>query len=333
VIDTVDLTAGIRYQDEKRKLKGSRTSFLLEDDTEVVLPLPQGAKDPLHAKQTSARVALQWRPFGPDDQIYASWARAYKNPTYNTVNVTGNLFGTMVPLKEEKVDTYELGVKTELFDGNLQLNAATFYTLQKDPLSANVSIPSGGIANFTNAGEAEIKGADGDFLLIPLAAWNPGLVITGGVSYLDAIYTDFKNGRGYDDLTGLGFGNGGASLPVRDLSGNRIPRVPKWSYQLGFNQRISLDNGNAIEIGADTFYTSKIYFLPQNSELSVREPTTLYNARVSYFYNPWGMELTAFINNITDEIYADSAFVTDFGSAYLVNEDPRLYGLRVRVTF
>ncbi|MGQ0619342.1 MAG: TonB-dependent receptor [Panacagrimonas sp.] len=331
--DSIDLTAGIRYQDEDRKLVGSRTSFLLADGAEVVIPFPQGGKETLHAKQTSARLAAQWRPFGEDDQLYASWARAFKNPTYNTVNITGNTFGTMVPLKEEQVDTYEIGVKTEILDGNLQINAATFYTLQKDPLSANVSIPSGGIANFTNAGEAEIKGADGDFLWTPMPNLNPGLVITGGVSYLDAIYSEFVNGRGYDDATGLGFGNGGASLPERDLSGKRIPRVPKWSYQAGINQRITLASGNAVEIGADTFYTSKIYFLPQNSELSIREPTTTYNARISYFHTAWGLELTAFVNNLTDEIYADSAFVTDFGTALLVNEDPRLFGLRANFTF
>ncbi|MGQ0698423.1 MAG: TonB-dependent receptor domain-containing protein [Panacagrimonas sp.] len=333
LIESVDLTTGIRYQDEKRKLLGSRTSFLLDNNTEIVLPLPQGGKETLTPNQTSARVALQWRPFGPDDQIYVSWARALKNPTYNTVNVTGNLFGTMVPLKAERVDTYELGIKTELLDGNLQLNAATFYTIQKNPLSANVGIISGGIANFTNAGEAEIKGADGDFLLIPMPSLNPGLVITGGVSYLDAIYTEFENGRGYDDVTGIGFGNGGASLPPRDLSGKRIPRVPEWSYQAAINQRITLDSGNAFEIGVDTFYTSKIYFLPQNSEFSVRDPTTLFNARLSYFHTAWGLELTAYINNITDEIYADSAFVTDFGTALLVNEDPRLYGLRMKLAF
>ena len=332
-IDTVDVTAGVRYQDEDRELVGSRTSILLADESEVVLPLPQAELTKINAKQTSARLAFQWRPFGDDDQFYASWARAFKSPTFNTVNLTGNLFGTMVPLKAERVDTYELGVKTELLDGNVQLNAATFYTNQKDPLSANVSIPSGGIANFTNAQEAEIKGVDGDVLVIPFPSWNPGLVVTAGLSYLDAIYSEFTNGRGYDDATGLGFGNGGASLPPRDLSGKRIPRVPEWSYQWSINQRIDLANGNAIEIGADSFYTSKIYFLPQNSELSIREPTTLFNARVSYFHTAWDTEITAFINNLTDEIYADSAFVTDFGTALLVNEDPRIFGLRVKVLF
>ena len=333
VIDSVDFTAGLRYQDEKRNLVGSRTGYLLDNGTEVILPLPQGEQPELHPKQTSARVALQWRPFGDDDQIYTSWARGYKNPTYNTVNLLGNTFGTIVPLKAERVDTVELGLKTRLLGGNLQLNTATFYTVQKNPLSSNVSIPSGGVANFTNAEEAEIKGIDGDFLLIPLPEMNAGLVVTGGFSYLDATFTSFKNGQGYDDATGLGFGGGGARLPAEDLSGKRIPRVPEFSYQLGLSQRLDFSDGNALELGADLSGSSTIYFLPQNSEFSKREPVTLYNARMTYFYTPWALELTAFCNNITDELYVESAFVSDFGTALIANDNPRLFGLRAKLSF
>ncbi|GAB3377743.1 TonB-dependent receptor [Spongiibacter taiwanensis] len=331
--DTLDLTTGVRYQNEVRELEGSRTSYLLDDGTEVELPLPQGAQEQLTPEQVSLRFALQWRPFDDDTQIYTSWARGWKNPTYNTVNLLGDLFGTMVALEAERVDTTELGIKTKLFDNALSLNGAIFYTEQKDPLVSNVSIPSGGVANFTNAGGARITGVDGDFLWVPLQESNPGLVVTGAFSYLDAFFTDFKNGRGYDDDTGLGFGNGGANLPPRDLSGNRIPRVPKFEYNLGVSQRIDFNIDHAVEVGADMSYSSGFFFLAQESELSKREELYLANARMSYFYQPWDFELTAFVNNIEDKLYVDNAFVTDFGSAVMANDNVRLYGLRAKVSF
>lgn len=331
--DTLDLTTGVRYQTEKRELEGSRTSLLLEDGSEVTLPLPQGAQEQLTPEQVSVRIALQWRPFDDDTQIYTSWARGWKNPTYNTVNLLGDLFGTMVALKEERVDTTELGIKTKLLDGALSVNTAIFYTEQKNPLSSNVSIPSGGVANFTNAGGARITGIDGDFLLVPFQDSNPGLVFTGAFAYLDAFYTDFKNGRGYDDDTGLGFGNGGANLPARDLSGKRIPRVPKFEYNLGLSQRIDFTIDHALEIGADMSYSSGFYFLTQESEFSKREELYLTNARMSYFYTPWDFELTAFVNNLEDKTYVDNAFVTDFGSALIANDNVRLYGLRAKFSF
>jgi iron complex outermembrane receptor protein len=331
--DALDLTTGVRYQAEDRDLDDSHTSFLLEDGSEVVLPLPQGELPQLTPEQVSVRLALQWRPFDDDTQFYVSWARGWKNPTYNTVNLLGDIFGTMVPLKAERVDTTELGVKTKLFDDMLTLNTAVFYTEQKNPLSSNVSIPSGGVANFTNAGGARITGVDGDFLLLPFQEWNPGFVITGAFAYIDAHYTDFKNGRGYDDDTGLGFGNGGANLPARDLSGKRIPRVPKFEYNLGVSQRLDFNMDHALEIGADMSYSSGFYFLTQESELSKRDELYLANARMSYFYTPWDIEVTAFINNIEDKTYVDNSFVTDFGSALLANDNVRLYGLRLKWTY
>lgn len=331
--DTVDVTAGIRYQKETRDLVDSHTSVMLKDGRELPVPVPQGNTPTLKPKLTSGRFALQWRPVGPDTQFYASWARGYKNPTYNTVNLLGNLFGTMVPVKEERVDTYELGAKTQLFDKRLQFNAAAFYTIQENPLSGRVAILTGGVVDYINAGQAKIKGFEFDGLAVPFPNLDPGLVITGGMTYLDAKYTDFVNGRGYDDVTGLAFGQGGATLPPRDLSGKRIPRVPEWSAVAAINQRIELGGDHALEFGVDTSYASKLYFLPQNSELSKREPVQLFNAHVSYDYLPWNTELTAYVTNITDKVYAETAFISDFGTSLVVNTDPRQYGLRVKVSF
>lgn len=330
----IDGTVGVRIQREYRDLVGSRTSLLSSDHEEIPLPIPHANLPTLSATQVSPRFALQWRPFNDESQIYASLARAYKSPTYNAVNFVGNVFGTMVPLKEERVDTAELGFKANLWNGNLRLNASAFLTKQKDPLSGNVSIQSGGFTYFTNAGSAEIKGAEVDFLVTPLPERNAGLVVSGAASYLNAKYTSFENGQGFDDSTGLGFGDGGARLPARDLSGKRIPRVPEWTYQLTLSQRIEFGNyRHAVELAGDVFYTSKIYFSPQNSELSTRDPVHQFNARATYFYTPWDVELTTFVNNLTDEVYVDSAFITDFGIAPIANSNPRLYGLRLKYSY
>ena len=333
--ESFELTTGVRYQQEKRDLEGSKTAVVDESGNEVlVLPLPQGAQETLTPEQVSARIALQWRPQWDDNsQVYVSWARGWKNPTYNTVNLLGDSFGTMVALKAERVDTSEIGFKTQLWDYAIQLNVAAFYTEQRDPLSSNISITSGGVANFTNAGAARIKGAEADFLISPMPEMNPGLVVTGAVSYVNAIYTDFKEGRGYDDESGLGFGNGGANLEARDLSGNRIPRVPIWSAQMGFNQRINIGSNHTVEIGGDISFGDEFYFLPQESELSKRDDLILLNARTTYIYEPWQLEATAFINNIEDETYVENVFVSDFGTALMANDNVRLYGLRIKKGF
>src|SRR5690606_14555546 len=123
VTDAIDLTAGIRYQDEKRNLIHARTTLPTANGEINLIPLVGTIPlDELHAKQVSPRVALQWRPFDDDTQIYTSWARGFKSPTYNTVNLLGNLIGPIRPVKEEKVDSFELGTKADFFDGLLRVD-------------------------------------------------------------------------------------------------------------------------------------------------------------------------------------------------------------------
>ncbi len=334
--DTVDLTLGLRYQHEERNLVGARTTFPLANGTEVPLfPLIGGSYDlpELEAKQLSPRVALQWRPFDSPTQIYTSWSRAYKSPTYNTVHLLGELLGPIEPVREEKVDSFELGIKTDLFDDTLRLNAATFYTKQKDLLTGFVAVLSGGVVTYDNAGNAEIFGAEADAIWTPMPELNPGLALVGAVSWLDSEYTHYPDGRGYDETSGLAFGPGILPLGApRDFSGNRIVRTPEWTYTLGLNQRIEVGQGSAVEVGIDTYYNSGFFFLPQNSELYKRGAYQTWSARVSYFYEPWNLQLTVFGQNLTDELYNEGLFVSDFGMNQVMS-DPRVIGMRMNWSF
>ncbi|MGQ0698453.1 MAG: TonB-dependent receptor [Panacagrimonas sp.] len=341
--ETLDLTTGLRFQREERDLERSRLAIPNPNGGEIVIR--RDSVPTLDTDQLSPRIALKWQPFSDDSQIYASWARAFKSPTYNTVNLLGGLpvtiggvlEGELVapeirPVKEEKVETYELGIKTDFFDGNLNLNAAVFYTEQTDLLTGFVALLSGGVVTYDNAPGAEIKGAEADFLWVPMPDANPGLVVTGAVSFLDAKYTDYPNGKGFDETTGLAFGDGGTEpLPARDFKGNRIVRTPEYTYNIGLSQTFDIFSGS-LELGADVNYNDGFFFLPQNSELYAREANTLVNARVTYFYTPWDLELGAFCNNLSDEEYNEIVFVDDFGRNQILNS-PRTYGLRAKWAF
>jgi len=324
--DNWDLTLGARYQEEKRNLLNAKAEVAGQDGS--TLTIREDKVPELRAEQMSPKIALQWRPFDDDTQIYASWARAFKSPTYNTVN----LLDSPEEVEEERVDSYELGFKSQLFDQNLTLNAALFYIEQENLLTGFVALASGGVVNYANAGNSEIRGAEFDFLLSPMPNLNPGLVLFGAASFLDSEYTEYKEGRGYDEDTGLAFGNGGTfPLPARDFKGNRIVRTPELTYTFGLNQSIPLGDG-ALEFGADLYYNDGFYFLPQNSDLYARESYTLYNARVSYIYDPWGVRLTVFGENITDTEYNEVVFVDDFGRNQSLNS-PKVVGARVNWEF
>jgi len=331
---TIDFTLGARYQEENRRMYGLKTTTPTTDGDELYLFGVEDEDIPeLNPKQISARAALQWW-VADGSQIYTSWARGWKNPTYNTVHLLGNTLDTVEKLLAEKVDTIELGLKSQLFDGDLQLNLTAFYTVQDNPLISRIALLAGSVTDFTNGEENVVKGIEGDFLFVPMPSWNPGLVISGSGSYIDATITKYENGKGFDETTGLAFGDGGSTaLPSRDFSGNKVPRVPEYMYVLGINQRIDFDSGHALELGIDTAYDSGFYFSAQNSEFTKRGSVQHYNARISYIYLPNDFEITAYVKNITDELYAESAFESDFGAVLIADENPRVFGLRASISF
>jgi iron complex outermembrane receptor protein len=322
--DWLNMTAGARYQKERRDLVDGHLKVVLPNGDEVT----ERTDSPptLHATQVSPKVNVQIKPT-EDSQVYLSWSRAYKSPTYNTVN----FFSTPKAVKEEKVDSYEIGYKGDPFD-NLRINGAVFLINQKDLLTGFVALASGGVVEYDNAGDARIKGAEGDVTWSPLPTFDPGLALTGAFTYLHAYYTSYPDGRGFDEATGLAFGQGSLTgLPARDFTGNTIVRTPKWSYSLAANQRWEFGPGG-IEVGADMYFSSRFYFLPQDAKIYSREAYHTYNARLTYFLKEPSVEFTAFVQNIGDVEYNEVVFTADFGRNEVLNA-PRLYGFRVSMKF
>ncbi len=329
--DELSLILGGRYQHTRKELTKSQTSYFnAQTGNETVLisdDLPV-----LHSNQFSSRVGLQYR-FSNDTQGYASWARGYKTPTYNTVNLLGSTLEPIRPVKAQRNDAYEIGLKTDVLDHSLRINSALFYTREKDLLTGTVQVLSGGIVNYDNAPAARILGAETDIVWSPLPDADPGLAITLSGAYLDTKYTDYPNGRGYDPATGVSYGPGNVLplLPARDQTGNQIPRTPKFTGNLGLGQSFALENGS-VEFAVDGNYNSGFYWSAQNASIEKTFSYQLFNAHATYKYDPWNIEVEAAVRNLADETYIQTIFVDDFGRSVILN-DPRTYGLRVKWTF
>lgn len=321
------LTLGARYQKERRHVFNTYLSAgvpLVGGELEAARFVTPGVTD----ETFSPRIAFQW--FINDSiQLYTSLARGYKSPTFNPIN----FFSAPDAVKREEATAFELGFKSELFDGNLRLNGAIFKTEVKDLLNAELSITSGGVVRFSNAGTGEIEGAEMDFLWQPMPNLNPGLAISASATYLDARYADFENGSGFDDETGLAFGPQSITGDTsRDFSGNRIVRTPEWSSSASINQNITLGADSAVELAVDYFYSDFYFTAASNSEFYIQPQYELWNARASYFYYPWGIQITAFGENVKNKEYFISRQAQDFGRADTL-ASPGLFGLRVKWDF
>jgi iron complex outermembrane receptor protein len=312
--DSVDITLGGRYQEEERYQIKSETGLASPDGGSVINLF----KFPLRTSTVtnfSPKVVLSFTP-SESVMLYASWSKGFKSATYNLVNI----YEESDYVFPEEVTQYELGMKSEWLGGQIRLNGAIFQITIDDLQSGFVSLLAGGAVTLENAGQAQIEGAEFDITLVPFPSWNPGFVVSGNMGFLDAVYTDYQDGAGYDEDSEI-FRND------MDFTGNDIVRTPELSGGIALSQAIALGTDHEIEFGADYYYNSGFAYTPQNTVL---EPSySLINARASYLYIPWDLRLTAFSQNIEDTRYHFSKFQTDFGVNQTLSP-PRQYGLRLQ---
>jgi iron complex outermembrane receptor protein len=230
----------------------------------------------------SGRLSVQYK--ATDDlHLYASYNRGYKS---------GGFFGgqstepaQFQPYRDEKVDAFEVGMKSMWFDRRLRANLSAFYYDYQD-LQVYTLVLEGvrTIQNFTNASNAEIYGAELELTANPVQ----GLDLSLNASWLEAQYKDFKSLAG-------------------DYSGNQLPDAPKFSMTASARYEWALWSGQA-HVAADASYRSKVYYDTRNVERLSDGARTFVNAQIGwttpdkrYEFGVWGRNLTD-ETNISDII-------------------------------
>ncbi len=136
--------------------------------------------------QFSPRISVDYR-LSDETMFYASFSQGFKSGGFDMRGDASINPGTVNGYDPEIVDTYELGVKTELADGRMRLNAAVFYSDYTD-MQVTVQESTDGGSNYAssvlNAGESEIQG----FELEALAQLTENLSASMMVGYIDAEY-------------------------------------------------------------------------------------------------------------------------------------------------
>jgi iron complex outermembrane receptor protein len=90
------------------------------------------------------------------------------------------------PYRPETLDAYETGVKMDLLDRRVRLNAAVFYYNYND---IQVQTLVNSLADVINGAKARVTGLDADFAV----QVTPEFSLTGGLGWIDPIFTSFNN--------------------------------------------------------------------------------------------------------------------------------------------
>jgi iron complex outermembrane receptor protein len=309
------VTGGGRYSYDEKDFKLTTTGNEIGFDLLTPDPanpeagaVPFAASDDESWSKFTPKISLEYTP---NDDIfgYLTWSQGYKSGGYN--GIATNYTAATTPFDEETVDNYEIGVKTDFFDDQMRLNIAAFYMDYED-LQVFVSSFESAIGVFVdNAGEADIYGIEAEFFYSPTDRFD----LTMTYAWLDAEIGD-------NEIGGV-------------QEGNTLTRSPEHSASAAAQYRFPLGELGDLLLRADYTWQDKIYFEPENYEMSSQDAYGLLHMRAALQANA-GWELAVWAKNLTDEDYwvhaFDSSFGSDLGSS-VIQGNPRMWGVTGRYSW
>jgi iron complex outermembrane recepter protein len=311
--EKTDFTLGIRYSDEK-KTQAKLFHSLLNADL---------AAGDISSDDFTYKLALGYQ-ISDDVKAYAKYESGFKSGVINTLTPVGTPGSTVDP---EKVDSYELGLKSEWFDNRLRVNAALFYYDYQN-LQQQFVDTSTGSTLYEAAEEARIFGLDADFELV----LTEGLSVTGGISLLDTEYKKFNStGALVPNTQIIGPGiPGNTAVTDLDVSGNDVVRAPDMTFNLGVDWNVPVMQVGDLTASLSYFYSDS-YFFDATNRLT-QDSYQILNATLRYRPRggSWTMEVWG--KNILDEKYYQIVVASAMGDLASPGS-PATYGLRIGYEF
>jgi len=174
VTDKFDIALGGRYTKDKRKME---LIFIGAPGLGSGGILPPGTYRKTFNEFTYTAIAT-YRPTS-DITGYAKISTGY---------VAGGILSA-IPYDPEKLTSYEIGLKSELFDRRLRANLAAFLMDYKD---MQIQTFQDGVQRFENAGKARIWGLEAEFTAVP----TDGLTLEANIGYTNFKYKEYLSAVG-----------------------------------------------------------------------------------------------------------------------------------------
>ena len=275
--DQFDVVAGVRYTSDEKTLTYNNppTDGLLGGlDAQIFGPLTPGpVTSTADFTSTDPRVALNWMP-SDNLMVYVSGAKGYKSGGLN--RQFDPVAQDILPFDKEENTAFELGIKSSLFGGRGQLNAAVFSNEYENfQLERLVNL----VPQVENIGNIDVVGAEADFRFLIGDAFE----LFGSLSVLD---TEVKE----------------SIEPA--LVGNNAPMAAETSGSLGGKYTVAMGTGD-LDLSAVYTYSDSFFFDIENT---FEQPSySTIDARAAWANDRWGVALIG--ENLADEEYLAESFL------------------------
>lgn len=294
VNDQLSLTAGVRATNDEKDFDG-------------VGPFGFARMDSQEFENVSYTIGADYR-FNDDVLGYAKYSTGFKSGGWSP-----DAFGAtaiFLPVDEETLDSFEVGIKSEWFD-SLRVNAAAFFN-QYEGLQIGATVPGLGFTRF-NVDETEISGIEVE------AVWQvtDKFQLNGNWGLLDAEYTSLTGDQARGLINNLanpiegcaGVDPSVDAEAIRCALGLDLKNAPEFKATLGALYTTPFHNGEMI-VSADASFEDDSWSLVANAPAhAFIEIDPIYNARVKY-QDDRGWSVALFGRNLTDEAYYRASSAT-----------------------
>jgi iron complex outermembrane receptor protein len=279
---------------------------------------------------------------------FAKYARSFKSGGINLaglpLDAADNPLLSAATVDPERVNHFELGLKSQFLGRRAKANVAAFVTkidgYQANVRNAQLAVLRGYLAN---AEAVQVRGIEVDLSIRPTERFS---------AYLNAAYTDGQYDRFVDapcppELSGgttaaagqatSAPGTAGGTSPANcDISGQWLPGISKWaaSYGVEYSLPVAVFGGGEAYAGFDGNYRSKFSSNASRSAYTDIDGFSVNNFRLGYRADAdW--EVFAWVRNAFDENYFELLATTPGDTGLIAGQpgDPRTYGVTVRVKF
>jgi iron complex outermembrane receptor protein len=328
VSDKLTITGGLRYTDDEK-------SLIVGDQNVNGFALVIGAAsvqdyDPINVQdeQVGYELSANYK-LDENSSLFARYANGFRAQSIQGRDVAFE--GAPSVAEAETISSVEFGVKSDMLDNSLRLNAAVFYYTVDDIQFSAI----GGGANSVSLLNAD-KGSAYGFEIDATYVVNQNLVLTGGYSY---------NKTEIEDNSLFVFPCGanaefGPNCTVTDPmtndnralnNGNPFPQAPETIFN--FTARYSVPMGDDGEFFAYTdwaFQGKTNFFLYESVEFQT-DNNFEAGLRIGYENFAQNYTVAIFARNLTDEDNVKGAI--DFNNLAGIMNEPRVIGIEGKISF
>jgi iron complex outermembrane receptor protein len=293
----LEITGGLRYTRDDKALNSSQTS-------NIAKTIFQNLSNNWHNLGWATSISYK---FTPSIMVYGRASSAYRSGGYNAPSPGQPVFDP------EKAKSYEVGIKSDLLDHHIRLNADVYQTDYNDlQVNGYSQITKSNV--ISNAGKARYRGAE-----VEGAVKFDGFSADANIGYVDPKYLQYISAIG--------------GAPVDVASTAHFAFVPKWTWHVG--AQYAFDAGDAGTFTPRVDYSAKSnaysYVVTSNTPNYAQLPKLGtekdLSARLIWNGVAMGKKMRAsvFVENLTN--HRNVTFASDFSSIFAATYNrPRYWG-------